>query len=200
MAGRPREFDRDLALKRAMTAFWERGYEGTSMASLVDALGIASARIYAAFGSKEQLFREAVALYEAGDGGFATRALDGERSARAAVERLLRDAVTIYTRRGHPHGCLVVSAATNCTAENDGVLDWLAEHRRQRTRSIIDRLQAAKDSGELRADVDVAALGDYYATLLHGLSVQARDGVSRARLLAMIDPAMAALDAARVTG
>lgn len=200
MAGRPREFDRDLALKRAMTAFWERGYEGTSMASLVDALGIASARIYAAFGSKEQLFREAVALYEAGDGGFATRALDGERSARAAVERLLRDAVTIYTRRGHPHGCLVVSAATNCTAENDGVLDWLAEHRRQRTRSIIDRLQAAKDSGELRADVDVAALGDYYATLLHGLSVQARDGVSRTRLLAMIDPAMAALDAARVTG
>ena len=199
MAGRPREFDRALALKRAMTAFWERGYEGTSMASLVDALGIASARIYAAFGSKEQLFREAVALYEAGDGGFATRALDGERSARAAVERLLRDAVTIYTRRGHPHGCLVVSAATNCTAENDGVLDWLAEHRRQRTRSIIDRLQAAKDSGELRADVDVAALGDYYATLLHGLSVQARDGVSRARLLAMIDPAMAALDAARVT-
>jgi len=199
MAGRPREFDRDLALKRAMTAFWERGYEGTSMASLVDALGIASARIYAAFGSKEQLFREAVALYEAGDGGFATRALAGEHSVRAAVERLLRDAVTIYTRRGHPHGCLVVSAATNCTVENDGVLDWLAEHRRQRTRSIIDRLQAAKDGGELRADVDVAALGDYYATLLHGLSVQARDGVSRARLLAMIDPAMAALDAARVT-
>ncbi|MFS4517744.1 TetR/AcrR family transcriptional regulator, partial [Delftia tsuruhatensis] len=71
MAGRPREFDRDQALERAMLAFWRRGYEGTSMADLVQALGIASARIYAAFGSKQDLFREAVQHYEAGDGGFA---------------------------------------------------------------------------------------------------------------------------------
>ena len=75
MAGRPREFDREAALERAMRLFWEQGYEGTSMSSLVDALGLASARIYAAFGSKEGLFREAVALYEQAEGGFAGRAL-----------------------------------------------------------------------------------------------------------------------------
>jgi AcrR family transcriptional regulator len=67
MAGRPREFDRDQALRKAMLLFWQHGYEGTSMSALVEALGIASARIYAAFGSKEQLFREAVALYEEGE-------------------------------------------------------------------------------------------------------------------------------------
>lgn len=196
MAGRPREFDRNEALKTAMTVFWERGYEGASMATLVDALGLASARIYAAFGNKEALFREAVALYEAGEGGFADRAMREEKSAKQAIARLLNDAVLTYTKRGRPHGCLVVSAASSCAPENEAVADWLAEHRRQRTQSIIERLYAAVQSGELRPDTDIAALGDLYGALLHGISVQARDGVSRARLQAMIAPAMLALDAA----
>lgn len=132
MAGRPREFDKDHALKQAMLLFWARGYEGTSMSALVEALGIASARIYAAFGSKEQLFREAVALYEASDGGFADRALR-EQAVRPAIERMLHDAVLTYTKRGRAQGCLVVSAATSTAPENEAVMDWLAEHRRQRT-------------------------------------------------------------------
>ena len=173
-----------------MNVFWERGYEGASMSTLVEALGLASARIYAAFGSKEALFREAVALYEAGEGGFADRAMQEEESARQSIERLLGDAARTYTKRGRPHGCLVVSAASSCALENEPVADWLAEHRRQRTQSIIDRLQ----------DTDIAALGDLYGALLHGISVQARDGVSRARLQAMIGPAMLALDAAAAPG
>ncbi|TCW83984.1 TetR family transcriptional regulator [Burkholderia sp. SRS-46] len=196
MAGRPREFDRDLALKRAMIAFWRRGYEGTSMSDLVDAMGIASARIYAAFGSKEALFHEAVALYEKGDGGFADRALAEEAGIRAAIERMLRDAVAAYTKRGQPHGCMVVSAATNCTAENDGVMEWLAELRRARTQSIVERLQQAMAQGQLKPATDVKALADFYATQLHGISVQSRDGVSKDRLLASIGPAMMPLEMA----
>src|SRR5256885_165383 len=141
MAGRPREFDRDQALERAMLAFWRRGYEGTSMADLVQALGIASARIYAAFGSKQDLFREAVQRYEAGDGGFADRAMAQEPRVRDALARVLRDAVATYTDDAHPLGCMVVTAATNCAEENEAVAAWLAEHRRQRTQSLIDRLQ-----------------------------------------------------------
>ncbi|MDC8760855.1 TetR/AcrR family transcriptional regulator [Janthinobacterium fluminis] len=197
MAGRPREFDRDLALERARDAFWARGYEGISMSDLVAALGVASARIYAAFGSKEALFREAVELYETGEGAFAAHALAEEPTARAAIERMLREAVLLYTRSGRPQGCMVVSAATNCTAGNDGVITWLSEHRRARTQSIIERLRIAQQGGELRPEVDVVALGDCYATLLHGLSVQARDGVGAARLLALIAPALAALESAR---
>src|SRR5256885_10899698 len=79
---------------------------------------------------------------------------------------------------------MVVTAATNCAEENEAVAAWLAEHRRQRTQSLIDRLQRALDEGELRAGTDVQALGDFYATQLHGISVQARDGVPRQRLLA----------------
>jgi AcrR family transcriptional regulator len=196
MAGRPREFDRDQALEKARDAFWARGYEGTSMADLVSTLGLASARIYAAFGSKEDLFREAIELYEANEGGFTTRALAEEPTARQAIERMLREAVQTYTRPGHPQGCMVVSAATNCAVENDRVREWLAEHRRTQTASIIKRLKQAVQDGELKPDTDTQALGDYYAALMHGLSVQARDGVPRKRLLALNTVAMQSLNAA----
>jgi len=196
MAGRPREFDRDKALKQAMLAFWRRGYEGTSMSDLVEVMGIASARIYAAFGSKEALFQEAVALYEQGEGGFAERAFREETEVRAAIERMLRDAVATYTKRGHPHGCMVVSSATNYSADNEGVMEWLAEHRRARTQSILERLREALAQGQLKPGTDVGALADFYAAQLHGISVQSRDGVTKDRLLASIGPAMMPLDMA----
>ena len=182
MAGRPREFDRDQALKQAMLAFWRRGYEGTSMSDLVAALGIASARIYAAFGSKEGLFREAVALYTAGDGGFADLALRQEEDVAAAIERMLHDAVMLYTQPDSPQGCMVVSAATNCSEQNDAVLEWLRAQRHERTQSVMDRLRRGVADGQLGPDTDVDALGDFYAVQLHGISVQARDGVPRERL------------------
>jgi AcrR family transcriptional regulator len=196
MAGRPREFDRDKALEKARDAFWSRGYEGTSMADLVAVLGIASARIYAAFGSKQDLFYEAVALYEANEGGFALRALAGQPTARQAVDKMLRDAAVTYTQPGKPQGCMVVTAATNCASENDAVRDWLTEHRHRQTTSIVARLDQAVADGELKPDTDTQMLGDYLATVMHGLSVQARDGVTRARLLAFIPLALQAIDAA----
>ncbi len=182
---RPREFDRDLALLKARDAFWSRGYEGTSMADLVSALGLASARIYAAFGSKEDLFREAVALYEAREGGFVERALAEEPTALAAAARIFTDAIDTYTRPGKAWGCMVVSAAANCAAENEKIANWLADRRRAQTEAITGRLERAVRDGEFSRDTDVQALGDYFATVMHGLSVKARDGVSRQRLQAV---------------
>lgn len=196
MAGRPREFDRNQALRQALELFWARGFETTSMADLVVALGIASARIYAAFGSKEALFREAIELYESHEGGFADRALAEEPSVRAAIARLLEEAVQLYTRPGQPLGCMVVSSAVNCSSDNDGVRQWLAEHRRARTASIVQRLQAAVQSGELAGHGDATSLGDYYSTVLHGLSVQARDGASAEQLRKVVALAMGVLDTA----
>ncbi len=196
MAGRPREFDRDEALAKARDVFWARGYEGVAMTDLVERLGLASARIYAAFGSKEALFREAVALYDAGEGGFATRALREESTAHIAIKRILQDAVETYTQRGRPTGCMVVSAATNCASGNEGIREWLSELRKNRTASLVTRLQSAVADGELKPETDAQALGDYFATVLHGLSIQARDSVPRERLLATIPTAMVALSQA----
>lgn len=186
MAGRPREFDRNTALVKARDLFWERGYEGVSMADLTERLGLASARLYAAFGSKEDLFREAVAHYETQEGGFADRALAEEPTAVRAIERMFREGIELYTRRRGPRGCMVVSSATNCADENNHVREWLSEHRRARTASIVRRIQQAVETGELPAGTDAAMLGDIYAATLHGISTQARDGVSRKRLLAMV--------------
>lgn len=194
MAGRPREFDREQALLKARDLFWRQGYEGTSLSDLVAELGIASARIYKAFGSKELLFREAVASYESHEGGFADRAFSEESSVRAAIKRLLNDAVMLYSRADLPQGCMVVSSAASVSDENSGIKDWLAEHRLQRTQGIIDQLRAAIATGELPPQADADALGDYFAAFLHGLSVQARDGVSRPRLEAAVKIALLALE------
>ena len=166
------------------------------MADLVEAMGIASARIYAAFCSKEDLFREAIALYESGDGNFAAEAFETEPHGRAALETMLRAAVDLYTRNGLPKGCMVVLSATNCSTGHDDIQSWLAGHRRDRVRSIVERLQLARAKGELRPDCDVEVLGEFYATFLHGLSVQARDGSPRKRLLDMIPGALSLFDAA----
>ncbi|QUY50760.1 TetR/AcrR family transcriptional regulator [Serratia plymuthica] len=193
MAGRPREFDREQALLKARDLFWRQGYEGTSMSDLVAELGIASARIYKAFGSKELLFREAIASYESHEGGFAERAFSEETGVRAAIKRLLEDAVALYSRADLPQGCMVVSSAASVSAENSGIKTWLAEHRLLRTQGIIERLRLAVQNGELPADTDADSLGDYFAVFLHGLSIQARDGVTKERLLAAVDVALSAL-------
>jgi len=189
MAGRPREFDREQALIAARDLFWRHGYEGTSLADLVAALGIASARIYKAFGSKEQLYREAIGHYEQHEGGFATRALQHPQIL-SAVRQMLEQAVLLYTVSDPPAGCMVVSAAGGLSEENQPLATWLAQQRKERTAEIVARLQQAQADGQLRAEAAVPPLGEYYATVLHGLSVQARDGASRERLNAAITLAM----------
>lgn len=193
MAGRPREFDRDAALNKAKLVFWQRGYEGTSMSDLVSALGIASARIYAAFGSKENLFREAIALYLSQEGAFADTALQ-EPNTRLAIAQLLTQAVEIYTQQTHPQGCMVVLSLTNYASENENIMSWLANYRKARTTAIIQRLNEGVTQGDLPKETNTQALGDYISTLFHGISIQARDGVSKAHLLAMVDVAMTGFD------
>lgn len=107
MAGRPREFDREKALIQARDFFWQHGYEGTSMSDLVEVLGIASARIYKAFGSKEALFREAVIHYEENEGGFAIHALQ-QANIKDAISQLFQDAIKLYTQNNHSYGCMVI--------------------------------------------------------------------------------------------
>jgi AcrR family transcriptional regulator len=194
MAGRPREFDRDEALAKARDAFWKRGYEGISMSDLVSILGLASSRIYAAFGSKEDLFRETVSLYRNSEGGAPVRALRAASTLREGIEAMLRAAIVTYTQPGRPRGCMVVTAATNCSSENDAVMKWLAECRRDRNRAILERVSAAAADGELVGQADVQALADHFGAVMSGLSVQARDGLSRDRLLALIPAAIAALE------
>lgn len=193
--GRPRRFDREEALRKAMELFWRRGYDGASVADLTAAMGINSPSLYACFGSKEELFREAVTLYGETDGSLTTRALCETPTARGAVEAMLRDNAEAFIRPGRPTGCMVVLAAPTGSAQSDTVCEFLVERRRQARALLETRLLRGIRDGELPETADIGALTDFYSTVLHGLSIQARDGAGPATMRAVVDSAMMAWDA-----
>jgi AcrR family transcriptional regulator len=175
-----------------MRAFWEHGFEATSIAELTKAMGIGAPSLYAAFGDKKTLFREVVAAYQRTYGAFAMRALAEEPTARQGVARLLREAATEYTDSRHPRGCLVISAATNCSPDSIDVEDFLRRLRNANVRELERRIRADIKAGELPSDTDPKALATYTAAVLQGMSQQARDGATRAQLEAVAEAAMRA--------
>ena len=193
--GRPRTFDPDTALRQALDLFWERGYEGTSLNDLAQAMGIASASIYACFGNKENLFRQVMALYGTTSGEPPRRALSEQPTARDAVHAMLRATADQITGAHTPHYCMLILAAPTGAVENHAVRDFLADRRRDMHTTIKDRLRRGVTDGDLTTPAaSLEAIARYYTTVVQGLSVQARDGATRAELETVISCAMAAWD------
>ncbi|MET9294730.1 TetR/AcrR family transcriptional regulator [Streptomyces sp. NPDC003077] len=189
--GRPRSFDRETALEQAMRAFWEHGYEAVSISDLTEAMGIKAPSLYAAFGDKRTLFEEAIEAYVRDFGGFVLRALEEEPTARAAASRFLHEAATKYTLPGHPHGCMVITAAAGTERSGD-VAQGIRARREEHAERIERRIRADMASGELPADTDARALAAYCVTVLNGMSQQSREGADRATLEKIADLAMGA--------
>jgi AcrR family transcriptional regulator len=188
--GRPRSFDRDAALRQAMEAFWEHGYDGASMARLTAAMGIASPSLYACFGSKEALFREAVELYGATVGAAAQRALEEARTAYEGIHAMLRANIVSFTDPDRPPGCMLILAAAAGSTRNEEVSAFITE-RRQAVRELFrQRLSRGVAAGDVPHTADLDALAALYTTVLHGLAIQARDGASHDDLETIIASAM----------
>lgn len=197
--GRPVAFDYDTALEKAMHAFWEHGYEGTSMATLMAAMDMNKASIYAAYGSKEALFQKALESYVQGPASFISASLE-EPTAAKVIYSLLTQAAGMLTDKGHAAGCLVTKGALACSAEAANMQALLSGYRNTIEVKLVQRFEQAKLEGDLAAASDAVALAKLVMTLHQGMTVQAVSGVAQAELLAMATMATELIEAYVNTG
>ncbi|GAA5026686.1 TetR/AcrR family transcriptional regulator [Streptomyces siamensis] len=192
--GRPRGFDADAALDRAIEVFWRQGYEGASLSDLTDAMGINRTSMYAAFGNKEELFRRAVARYALADMAYAREALT-QPTAYAVIETFLRANADAITRADRPPGCLSVQGGLAEGGENGHIAKFLADSRLAGEQALAVRLAEAVASGDLPADTDPVALARYVMVVSEGNAVHAAAGADRRALHAAVDIALRAVPA-----
>jgi AcrR family transcriptional regulator len=189
--GRPRAFDRDQALERALDVFWRKGYEGASLADLTKAMGINPPSLYAAFGNKEALFRKALDRYTAKHDEVLREVL-ARPKARDAIAALLGRTAESLTDKSSPPGCLLVQGISGCGDDTRCIRDELSRRRAANEKMVRARLKRAKAEGDLPLDADPAALSRYVATVTEGMAVQAAGGANRAELRRVAETAMAA--------
>lgn len=179
--GRPRTFDRDKAIENAMYLFWQHGYESTSLTQLKACIGsgISAPSFYAAFGSKEALFRECVQRYLSTFGKVTAFLWDNSLSPREAMESTLRRSVQMQCEPGHPSGCMVaLGAISAASADQASVAEPLMCSRIRTREGIAATIARAVEKGELSRNTDVEALATAFSTFLFGLSIQTRDGAT----------------------
>jgi AcrR family transcriptional regulator len=179
--GRPRGFCTDTALDRAMTVFWRHGYEGASLADLTKAMGINSPSLYAAFGSKEGLFRAVLERYDERRKGFMDKVLAAPNA--AAMARLFLDGVAEFasdTSGLNPPGCLLLQSGLSCADQI--IPEELARHRAEKESALRMRLERAQQEGDLPRSASPAALARYLMAMSNGICVQATTGASAEEL------------------
>lgn len=187
--GRPREFCVDMALAAALRVFWSKGYEGASLTDLTDAMGITRPSLYAAFGNKEALFCKTLDLYEREKLAYMQRAIS-QPTARAVAEHVLLGSLDNQTSNVEPHGCMGVINSMACGAEAESIREKVLERGAVAKRAFIERMERAKEEGDLPAHVDAEGITSYLFAIVQGMAVQAGAGATRAELERMVETSM----------
>jgi AcrR family transcriptional regulator len=188
-AGRPRGFDYDEALDRAMHVFWRKGFEGASLNDLTAAMGVQPASLYKAFGNKRTLFEKALARYLAGPVAFVHDALN-EPTAYAVADRILRRTAQFLTEGRSRRGCMTIQAALASGVEGEPIRRKLIALRVKEQDALRRRFERAKSEGDLPNDADAADLARLITALYQGMTVQAINGASREDMLRLSDTAL----------
>ena len=187
--GRPRDFDLDEALECAMQVFWQKGYEGASLADLTTAMGINRPSLYAAFGNKDELFRKALERYREGPSYYSREALEAP-TAREVVQRMFEGAINLQMDARTPRGCLYVHGARGSAPKR--VRKEVDERRMEGQTALRQRLERARAEGDLPAEADPAALARFVVTIVYGMAVQSAGGANRKELREIADQALRA--------
>ena len=190
--GRPRAFDKDEALDRAMEVFWRKGYEGASMADLTKAMGINPPSLYACFGNKEGLLKASLDRYAERRAEFLSHVLAAP-TAREVASRMLKGTADLQTDPTQPPGCLLVQGGLACGSGAETIPSELATRRQEPEDMLRERFERARSEGDLPADADPAALARYVSTIIQGMGVQASAGATREALQQIADLSLAAI-------
>lgn len=190
-AGRPRSFDTDKALDRAMHVFWRKGYDGTSLSDLTRAMRINAPSLYAAFGNKAALFGKVIDRYVAGPGRFIPKALKAP-TARAVVEQLFKGVVGLQVAKDHPGGCLLVQGAVSAGDKRSRVRKEVTARLAMCEGAIRKRLERAKSEGDLPRHANPADLARYIMAILDGIAVAGATGANRKQLQTITEVALRA--------
>jgi len=189
--GRPRTFCTEEALDRALQVFWRKGYEGATICDLTEAMGIKPPSLYAAFGSKEELFRKVLDRYADARADFVQEAL-AEPNARDAVAHLLRGTADFLTEKCNPAGCLLVQGVAGVGDHAQCIRDEMKARRASGEKKICERLKRARAEGDLAKAADPASFARYLITVIEGMAVQAASGATRTELRRVAETAMKA--------
>ena len=189
--GRPREFDLDEALERALRLFWLKGYEGTSLSDLTEAMGINRPSLYAAFGDKATLFRKVIDRYVSCHGAHVQHALEAPTARETAV-LLLRGTAELLSTPGEPRGCLLVQGALACDEASEPIRQALQERRQAVEAALRERFEHAAAEGDLPPEAEPADLARFLTVVTQGLSVHAAGNATREELLRVADLALKA--------
>jgi AcrR family transcriptional regulator len=187
--GRPREFDRERALDAAMRVFWEKGYDGTSLSDLTDAMGINRPSMYLSLGNKETLFQKAMERYAQKRAQLAVGCFIAA-TAREGIDCLLREAVAMFTDPKNPSGCLANQGILSCSSVSNGMKRDLEHIREAFELTLKQRFDQALEAGELPSDTSTKDLARYYSVVFQGLGLQAKGGGTRKELLRIVDISM----------
>lgn len=175
--GRPRAFDPDEALEKAMQIFWCQGYEGTSLSDLTEAMGINRPSLYATFGNKEELFVKVLDRYAAGPMACVADALN-EPTARMVVEKLLKKSAELMADPHTPRGCMVVQGVLCGGPEVSHVVKEARDRRLAMQRHIEERFERSHREGDLPVSISAQDLARHVVMLVNGMSIQAANGAS----------------------
>jgi len=191
---RPREFELFDVLDHAMRLFWQRGYGGTSLNELEQAMGIGRTSIYAAFGGKESLFLQVIDHYDANYNSRLRAALRSGGTARAAIERYFKALLAALSDPDMPLGCLLTNVAVEGDRGTTRLGRKIAQSISRTEDAFYDVLREGQASGEVGPDVDVRALSRYFVAATHGLSTLAKSHPSASALSDVVNAVLANLD------
>lgn len=182
--GRPKVFDREAALDKAMTLFWQHGYEATSLSDLVEATGAKAPTLYAEFTNKEGLFRAVLDRYITRFASQQEALLHcEEKPVIQALQDYFSAIARCFTSTDTPAGCFMINTSATLAASSQAIAQTIKSRHARQEETLLQFLLLRQQRGEIPAEADMQSVARYLGCVLQGMSISAREGASFEKLM-----------------